>query len=283
MVAPISIEEKDLANQHLDRSISLAMTGKYDQAIEAAKSAIAIDPDFSQAYNKIGDYSLKKGQLDDAIAAYRKAIQIDPESLNSHFDLGCSLALKGNFEEALAELKTALQLKSSKTEIYGHIGRIYLAMGNVEDAIANLRTALADHPEEVMSAFTLACALQIKGEHQEATRLFQQVINRYSELTRVKTRFAEGHYYIGRSFFLMGESAKAVEHLEKAVEFDTEAIDHHYSFGMLYSDADAFCSLAEAQYDCGRKEDARQNINKAVALEPENQRFIKIRNDLGFN
>ncbi|MDD3147727.1 MAG: tetratricopeptide repeat protein [Candidatus Riflebacteria bacterium] len=282
MVALISIEEKDLANQHLDRSISLAMTGKYGQAIEEARKAIEIDPDFSQAYNKVGDYNLKLGKIDEATEAYRKAIAIDPASQNSHFDLGCSLALKGDYDEAMAELKSALALDPSKTEIYGHIGRIFLAMGQVDDAVANLRTALADHPEEVMTVFTLACALQIKGEHEQANRLFLQVINRYTELTRVKSRFAEGHYYIGRSLFLMGQSAKAVEHLEKAVEFDTEAIDHHYSFGMLYSDADAFCSLAEAQYDCGRHEEARQNINKALTLEPTNKRFEKIRNDLGF-
>ncbi len=281
MVAPISIEEKDLANQHLERSISLAMTGKYDQAIEEARKAVKIDADFFQAYNKLGDYHLKKGQIKEAIAAYRQAIRIQPESQNSHFDLGRSLALIGDYDDALAELNIAYRLKPTHTEILGHIGRVYLATGAVDDAITNLHSALEANPEDVMVGFSLACAYQSRGEMNKAKPLFQMVINRYSELSRHKNRFAEGHYYIGRSHFLMGDSHKAVEHLEKAVEFDTDEIDHHYSFGMLYSDADAFCALAEAQFDCGRKEEARQNLVKALKLEPQNQKFIQIKNELG--
>lgn len=281
MVAPISIEEKDLANQHLDRSISFAMTGKLDKAIEEAKKAIKIDPEFSQAFNKLGDYLIRKGKVRDAVAAYRDAISIDPGSQNSHFDLGCSLALLGEYNVALEELKIAYRLNPSHSEIHGHVGRIHLAKGAVEDAISSLNIAVQANPEDVMSTFTLACALQIKGEMAEAERLFNLVINRYAELIKVKTRFAEGHYYIGRSYFLMGNTAKAIEHLEKAVEYDTEAVDHHYSFGMLYSDADAFCALAEALFDNGQKEDARQNLKKALALEPQNKRFLKIKNELG--
>lgn len=137
MVAPISIEEKDLANQHLERSISLAMTGKYDQAIEEARKAVRIDADFFQAYNKLGDYYLKKrpGQRGNRRipTGYHQA---NRKIRNSHFDLGRSLALIGDYENALTELNHAYQLKSSHTEILGHIGRVYLAIGSVEDAIA---------------------------------------------------------------------------------------------------------------------------------------------------
>jgi tetratricopeptide (TPR) repeat protein len=62
MVAPISFEEKDLANQHLDRSISFAMCGKLDQAMDEAKKAIEIYPEFAQAHNKLGDYLIKKAR-----------------------------------------------------------------------------------------------------------------------------------------------------------------------------------------------------------------------------
>lgn len=281
MVAPISLEEKDLANQHLDRSISFAMCGKLDQAIEEAQKAVKIDPEFAQAYNKLGDYLVKKGRVKEAVVAYRRSIDLNPEHQNSHFDLGCSLAMLGDYSNALCSLNRAFELKPSHSEIHGHIGRIHLMKGEIKEAIDSLNQALAANPDDIMASFTLACAYNIKGMQNDADKMFKKVISRYSELVSVKTRFAEGHYYIGRSYFLMGDNDKAIENLLKAVEFDTEAIDYHYSFGMLYSDADALCSLAEAQHSAGQYEEARKNLQLALKLEPENRRFLDLKSSIG--
>jgi superkiller protein 3 len=281
MVAPISFEEKDLANQHLDRSISFAMCGKLDQAIDEARKAVKLDPEFAQAYNKLGDYLIKKGQVNEAVAAYRKSIDLNPEHQNSHFDLGCSLAMLGEYDAALDSLNHAFELKPSHSEIHCHIGRIHLMKGEISEAIDRLNQALAANPDDIMACFTLACAYNHKGMHDDAEKLFKKVISRYMELVKVKTGFAEGHYYMGRSYFLLGDKEKAVENLLKAVEYDTEAIDYHYSFGMLYSDADAFCSLAEAQYDLGQYDEARSNLKRAIELEPNNKRFNDLKSSIG--
>jgi len=80
---------------------------------------------------------------------------------------------------------------------------------------------------------------------------------------------------------MMENLPEALKHLEKAVEYDTEDVDYHYSFGMLYSDADAFCSLAEVQHALGNHSEARDNLQKAIDLEPHNQRFSKVKSQLG--
>lgn len=281
MVAPISIEDKDQANQHLDRSISFSMCGKLDQAIEEARKAVKLDPEFAQAYNKLGDYLIKKGLVKEAVDVYRKSIELKPDHQNSHFDLGCSLALVGRYDEALDSLNQAFDLKPSHTEIHGHIGRIYLMKGETDEAIDRLNQALAANPDDIMACYTLGMAYHIKGMLNEADKMLKKVIARYTELVSVKTRFAEGHYYIGKAHFLMGNKDKALEHLLKAVEFDTEEIDYHYSFGMLYSDADAFCSLAEAQHALEQFDAARENMKKAIELEPDNKRFRDIKSSLG--
>jgi tetratricopeptide (TPR) repeat protein len=281
MVASISIEDRDRANQHLDRSISFSMCGKLDQAIDEVRKAISIDEDFAQAHNKLGDYYMKKGMVKEAVACYERSLALDPENQNSCFDLGCSLAHLGRHEEALSNLNKALEMKPSHSEIYGHIGRILMMRGELEAAIQNLNKAVEADSNDIMASFTLACAYQMAGDKEKATRLFNRVIERYTELVSVKKRFAEGHYYIGRSYFLMGELPKALDNLEKAVEFDTEDIDYHYSFGMLYSDADAFCSLAEVQHALGKYADAKESLDKAIALSPDNPHFSKVKSQLG--
>ncbi len=281
MAAPISIEDRDRANQYLDRSISFSMCGKIDQAIDSIKKAISIDTEFAQAYNKLGDYYIKKGLVKDAVAAYSRSLELDPTNQNSNFDLGCSLVHLGRHEEALDYLLKALELKPEHTEIYGHIGRVLMVRGEHEEAINNLLKALAGDQDDIMSSFTLACAYQIQDDKEKAEKLFKKVIDRYSKLVDMKKRFAEGHYYIGRSYFFMGNLGEALKHLEKAVEYDTEDVDYHYSFGMLYSDADAFCSLSEAQHANGNYPEASENMAKAIKLSPENPRFSKIKSQLG--
>lgn len=281
MVAPISIEDRDRANQHLDRSISFSMCGKIDQAIDEIRKAISIDSEFAQAHNKLGDYYMKKGMVKEAAASYSRSLELDPTNQNSNFDLGCSLAHLGQHDEALEYLRKALELKPSHTEIYGHIGRILMMRGELEEAISHLNKAVSASPDDIMSSFTLACAYQMLGQADNATRLFKKVIDRYNELVNVKKRFAEGHYYIGRSYFFMGNLPEALKHLEKAVEYDTEDVDYHYSFGMLYSDADAFCSLAETLHALGRFSEAREAMDKAIKISPNNQHFSKIKSQLG--
>ncbi len=281
MVSSISIEERDLANQHLDRCISFAMCGKLDQAIKEAEKAIELDPDFSQAYNKLGDFYMKKGWIQKAADVFRKAIELDPTSENSHFDLGCALAHLGDFSNALEYLKKSLELNPAHYEVYGHLGQIFMAMNQLPEAIDAFKKALMDDSDNLMATFNLAIALISVGKDTEAKNHFNKVIARYKQLVGFKERFAEGYYYIGLSNFYMGNLDDAIKNLQKAVEFDTEEVDYHYSFGMLYSDADAFYSLAEAQIAANNSTEARENLKQALALEPDNQKFLSLKSKVG--
>jgi tetratricopeptide (TPR) repeat protein len=276
----ISIEQRDEANQHLDRSISFAFTGKYDMAIEAVLKAIKLDPEFAQAYNKLGDYYVKKGMAKEAAKAYYKSLELDETNQNSHFDYGCTLALLGDYTQALRWLEKALAMKPDHYEIYGHTANIFYETGDYEAAVLDARKALAANPEDVMARFVLARAYLAQGKDSNAAEHFSMVIERYAYLVKIKDRFAEGHYYIGRAYYFTEKYNVAVEHLLKAVEYDTEDVDYHYSFGMLYSDADAFCALAEAQLANGQPKEALANINKALELSPSNARYQKVKQEI---
>jgi tetratricopeptide (TPR) repeat protein len=75
---------------------------------------------------------------------------------------------------------------------------------------------------------------------------------------------------------------EAVRNLKLAVEYDTDKIYNHYSFDMFYSDAEAFAALAEAQSQLAQTAEAKENILKAIELEPENTKLQEIKMKLGF-
>ena len=279
-MANISVEERDNANYLLDSSITFAMTGKVDMAINAVKKALEIDPDFAQAYNKLGDYYIKKGKTKEAAEVYKKSLELDPDNENSHFDYGCTMAALGNYDLALEELSIALKKAPEHYEIYSRVASIFFKLGKYEEARDNALKAYEADKEDVYATYVLACAYQKLDKPKNAENLFFNIIDRYRNLTNKKQRFAEGHYYMGKSYFFMGNINLAVENLKKAVEYDTEDVDYHFSFGMMYSDADAFSALAEAYAAAGMTEDAKETIEKAIALEPENAYYQEVKKSI---
>jgi tetratricopeptide (TPR) repeat protein len=153
--------------------------------------------------------------------------------------------------------------------------------GDMESALTNLQQALKNDEDSLMANYLFAIACQKTGRENEATQYFKKVIARYNSLAQMKSRFAEGFFYMGKCYFYLGDLANALKSLEKAVEFDTEAVDYHYSFGMLYSDADAFHALAEVQNELGNTADARENLKKAIELEPDNKKYQELKMKLG--
>ncbi|MFZ2957403.1 MAG: tetratricopeptide repeat protein [Candidatus Ozemobacteraceae bacterium] len=276
MVPFVSIEERDLANQHFDRGLSFDIRGKLGEAIVEMEKAIACDSGFAEAYNKLGDYYMKKGWLQKAIDMFKKSSELKPEVENSHFDLGCAYAHMGRYSEALYEFQKSLSIDPKHFEIYGRMGHVYLQIGMFGEAIDNLKRALVKDQGDVMARYNLGLAFLKVNRATEAHTQFEKVAEHYTTLTRVKDRYAEGHFYIGRCYFFQQRFDRAVEHLKKAVEFDTDAIDFHYSFGMLYSDGDAFAALAEACSAVGDKKAARDAVQRALNLEPQNERFIAV-------
>ncbi len=61
---------------------------RYEEAIEAYKQAISIDPDYANAYYNLGVAYGNLGKYKEAIASSRQAIRIDPDYANAYYNLG---------------------------------------------------------------------------------------------------------------------------------------------------------------------------------------------------
>ncbi len=280
MVSDIRKEDRDLADRHFDNGLSKDIKGRLDEAISEMEKAIGVDPGFAEAYNKLGDFYMKKGWITKAAGMFEKSIELKPETENSYFDLGCALALLGRYSEALNHLERALSIDPNHYEIYGRMGKVYFEMNLYAEAIENLKKALVKDQNDIMARFTLGMAYQKIQKKTDAQQQFETLIEQYSHLAQLKDRFAEAHYYIGRAYFFMENYAKAIEHLKMAVEFDTERVDHHFSFGMYYRDADAFFAMGEALAASGDKIAARVYLQKALDLDSENQKFLDFQKEI---
>ena len=74
---------------------------RYNDAIEALRQAVRIDPEYVNAWNNLGAAYVELKRYNDAIEASRQAVRIDPENANAWYNLGVAYAFSGNRTEAL--------------------------------------------------------------------------------------------------------------------------------------------------------------------------------------
>jgi tetratricopeptide (TPR) repeat protein len=60
-------------------------------SVEAYNKALAIKPDYAEAYNNMGNALKEQGKLEEAIEAYNKALAIKPDYAEAYNNMGqCS-------------------------------------------------------------------------------------------------------------------------------------------------------------------------------------------------
>ena len=108
-----SISCHPTAEAHTYLGWTYSFQGRYEDAIEECKKAIAADPTFGNPYNDIGAYLINLGQLDDAIPWLEKATRADRYASYHypHCNLGRVYMEKGMLKKALDEFHKALVIE----------------------------------------------------------------------------------------------------------------------------------------------------------------------------
>jgi tetratricopeptide (TPR) repeat protein len=97
-----------------------------------------------------------QGLWDEAIDAYRKAIEINPGNPQTHYDLGFCLYKKEMLDEATEEFKTAIALNAGFVSAYQALGGVYAQKKMVEKAIPLFKKALELSPNDRTVHWNLA-------------------------------------------------------------------------------------------------------------------------------
>ncbi len=101
------------AEAHTFLGWTYSFQGRYEEAIEECKKAIALDPDFGNPYNDIGAYLINLGKLDEAIPWLERATKAARYEAHHypHCNLGRVYLAKGMLKKALEEFQKALAIE----------------------------------------------------------------------------------------------------------------------------------------------------------------------------
>src|SRR5438876_2682551 len=127
---------------------------------------------FERASEKEGD----PAHWEEAIDAYRRVVAIDPTYSAAWNNLGLLLHRMGNYDEAQAAYGTALEQDEQCCQAAYNLGSLHEDRGDVEMAIRHYRLALELAPDYADAHFNLAAALSRAGRGADALRHWQRYV-----------------------------------------------------------------------------------------------------------
>lgn len=123
-----------------------------------------------------GTSLLEQGKTDEAVEAYRKALAVNPDDEDLRYNLGIALARQGRIDEAIQQYEEALKLFPEHTDVHNNLGNLLMRQGRWDEAISHFRRALETRPDSAIAHNNLGIALSQQGRVGEATRHFMDAI-----------------------------------------------------------------------------------------------------------
>jgi tetratricopeptide (TPR) repeat protein len=157
--------------------VTLNKLKKYPESIKAYDRALAVKPDYADAYFTRGQVHLNAGQYDKAIADYEKAAQLGIKKPMHEIQgaMGTAYAAAKQFDKAIAAFDAAIREKP-EADYYYRKGNALAATGQMEQAIAAYEAAMVIMPDFADLYNNKGNALASLKRFSEAMPAFEKAI-----------------------------------------------------------------------------------------------------------
>jgi tetratricopeptide (TPR) repeat protein len=115
---------------------------KNSEALEKFRQAIIRDPDFYKPYYLRATLLRKQGKYDESIKDLDKAVSLNPKNSYSYFNRGIIYYLMGNYERSSEEYSKAIYLKELVPEFYFNRSITYRKLDMLKKATEDYKTYL---------------------------------------------------------------------------------------------------------------------------------------------
>ena len=262
----------------------LVKAGYNDDALKILNNAVTASRTFPVLY-ALGIANLAVKQFDTAEKYFTDALTLQPDDVGTLRALAKVARAHGNLEKALSYLVKARRLAPKSSGVLYEFGVTTLQMGLVLDALPVFEQLHREHPGELAYLYGLAAAHWTKGDVAETTRLLNTYVaieantpavwyllgaallrqERYPEAQKSLQRSLslkpdpDTEYLLGVSFEKTGNRVAALEIFRKIVQSRPDHAPAHAALGTAYREANNY-------------NEARVELERAVALDPDDLR-----------
>jgi TolB-like protein/Tfp pilus assembly protein PilF len=192
----------------------------YGKAIEFFANAIALDPNFAQAYAGMADAYALLGSAHDmfprsdammrAREAAKTALGLDETLADAHTSLAfVTMHYDWDFATAEKQFRRAISLNPGYATAHHWYAYNLVALGRLEDAIAEIRLAQKTDPLSVIIGRDVGEILLFAGRDEEAIAQSRKTLE-------MDPNFDGAHWVLAWAYHRKGRSKEFIEELEKS-------------------------------------------------------------------
>jgi tetratricopeptide (TPR) repeat protein len=172
-----ALDDEDTADIYMNLGTDLARSGNTENAEEALRRTLALQPENGLAWFHLGVVQSKREASTAAVEAFYRAHEHGYDSYELHFRLAEALADTGKHEEAVGELYKALEKQPEAAEAAYCLGVSLDHLKRYEEAVAAFQIAIAHAPREVAFYQSLGFTLESLGRRDEAISYFKRALS----------------------------------------------------------------------------------------------------------
>jgi tetratricopeptide (TPR) repeat protein len=225
--------------------------GQYEEAEEAFRRVLELDPDNQAATISLAEALLSMGRLREALDGFDRVLERDP--IDKAAALGRAEALRnlGRYEEAEIAFRRVLELDPDNQAATIARADALRTMGRFEEALGGFDRVLERDPDNEAATVGMARALHGMSRFEEALGGFRRAL----ELDPDNEAATIGQ---AQALQGMGRHREALDGFDRVLERDPD-------------NEAAALGRAEALCDLGRYEEAEVAFRRVLDLDPDNE------------
>lgn len=147
-------------------------------AIDAYQKAIALDPNNPSLHWRLGIVYAQQKNLEEAKKSLEKAIAVKPDFVQAYIDLSMLLEQEEKIDDSIALFQPIFPVIQNNPDVLFMLGRLFYnrdGEGDIDRAIQLWQRATSLAPEYSNALYALGLAYEKKGNTTQAVTLFRKV------------------------------------------------------------------------------------------------------------
>jgi len=166
------------ADPEIKNSMGLAFWAKREYVLAEKKfiEAVALDENYSEAWNNLGAFYIDQAQYDKAVSALKKALAniLYPTSERALANMGWALYKLGKLEEAKKSLTEATEIAPNFALAQKNLGMVLQEMGDNPGAVDRFDRVLKIYSLDQETHFSKAVSLLRQNDRAQARVSFEE-------------------------------------------------------------------------------------------------------------
>lgn len=246
--APMRSRDADPAQIFARGQLAL-QNGKLDEAEEAFRVVLQVDPKSGAAYTNLGVVYMRRKQWAKAVSTLQKAERLMPGAAGVRLNIGLAYFRQNEFLKAIPPLESVVREQSDAVQPRYLLGLCYFFAERWGDAAATLEPLWPQESTHFPYLYVLSNAAHRAGLEKLDTRATE-------ELLKVGNDSPEYHLFAGKYHLNRQEYEEAIAQFETAAKANPRLPFVHFNLGMAY--------LRKQDYSR-----AREEFLKDIAVEPD--------------